>query len=75
MDGLLYGNLIKIIKIYKVEDRINKSKGYVALLDFDKNQIASRKFNSIKMRREIIEFWKRTYRLEEKSYYILISPM
>ena len=75
MDGFLYGNLIKIIKIYKVEDRINKSKGYVALLDFDKNQIASRKFNSIKMRREIIEFWKRTYRLEEKSYYILISPM
>ena len=75
MDGFLYGNLIKIIKIYKVEDRINKSKGYVALLDFDKNQIASRKFNSIKMRREIIEFWKITYRLEEKSYYILISPM
>jgi len=75
MDGFLYGNLIKIIKIYKVEDRINKSKGYVALLDFDKNQIASRKFNSIKMRREIIEFWRRTYRLEEKSYYILISPM
>ena len=70
MDGFLYGNLIKIIKIYKVEDRINKSKGYVALLDFDKNQIASRKFNSIKMRREIIEFWKRTYRLEENSYYI-----
>jgi len=54
--------------------RINKSHGYVTLLDFDMNQVAYKKFSSIKQRKEIIEFWNRTYRLEEKSYYIVISP-
>ena len=54
--------------------RINKSNGYVALLDFDMNQVAFRKFSSIKDRKEIISFWNRTYRLEDKSYYIIISP-
>ena len=60
---------------YNSENRVVRCKGYVYLLDSEKTQVASRKFNSIKMRREIIEFWKRTYRLEEKSYYIIISPM
>ena len=60
---------------YNNENRISKCKGYVSLLDFNMNQVASRKFNSIKMRKEIIEFWKRTYKLEEKSYCIIISPM
>lgn len=55
--------------------RINKSRGYVYLLDFDMNQVAAKKFNSIKMRKDIIEFWKKTYRLEEKSYYLVISPL
>ena len=55
--------------------RINKSKGWVYLLDFNMNQIAAKKFMSINMRKDIIEFWKRTYRLEEKSYYLIISPI
>jgi len=54
--------------------RINKSNGYIALLDFDMNQVACRKFSSIKDRKEIIAFWNRSYRLEDKSYYIIISP-
>jgi hypothetical protein len=54
--------------------RINKSNGYIALLDFDMSQVACRKFSSIKDRKEIIAFWNRTYRLEDKSYYIIISP-
>lgn len=54
--------------------RINRSHGYIALLDFDMTQVASRKFSSIKNRKEIIAFWNRTYRLEDKSYYIIISP-
>jgi hypothetical protein len=55
--------------------RINKSKGYIYLLDFDMNQVAAKKFMSIKMRKDIIDFWKRTYRLEEKSYCLIISPL
>ena len=60
---------------YNSENRIVKCEGYVYLLDFEQNQVAARKFRSIKMRKEIIEFWKRTYRLEEKSYYIIIAPV
>jgi hypothetical protein len=54
--------------------RINRSHGSVTLLDFDLNQVAYRKFSSIKQRKEIMEFWNRTYKLDEKSYYIVISP-
>ena len=54
--------------------RINRSHGSLTLLDFDMNQVAYRKFSSIKQRKEIMEFWNRTYRLDEKSYYIIISP-
>ena len=54
--------------------RINRSHGCVTLLDFDMNQVAYRKFSSIRQRKEIIEFWNRTYKLDEKSYYIVISP-
>lgn len=54
--------------------RINKSKGIITLLDFDMNQVAYRKFQSIKERKQIMDFWYRTYRLEEKSYYIVVSP-
>ena len=75
MAGYLCGNL----KNTKMNDaiekmRINKSNGYISLLDFDMNQVACRKFSSIKDRKEIIAFWNRTYRLEDKSYYIIISP-
>ena len=54
--------------------RINKSKGIITLLDFDMNQVAYRKFQSIKERKQIMDFWYRTYRLEEKRYYIVVSP-
>lgn len=60
---------------YNVENRVNKCKGYVTLLDIDKIPVATRKFQSIKQRKDIITFWSKTYRLEEKSYYILIQPM
>lgn len=59
---------------YNTENRINKCKGYVSLLDFEERLIACKKFNTKKMRKEIISFWNKTYRLEDKSYYIIISP-
>lgn len=54
--------------------RINKSRGYVYLLDFDMTQVAAKKFGSVKMRKDIMEFWRKTYKLDERSYYIIISP-
>ncbi len=76
MGGYLYGNLKNMKMSDEIEKiRINKSRGYVYLLDSNNNQIAAKKFNSIKMRKDIIEYWKRTYRLEEKSYCLIISPL
>lgn len=54
--------------------RINKSKGTIALLDADMVQVTSRLFATIKHRKEIIDFWKRTYHLDGKVYCIIISP-
>jgi hypothetical protein len=74
--GYHYGNLKNMKMNDDIEKmRINKSRGYVYLLDFDMSQVAAKKFNSIKMRKDIIEFWRKTYRLDEKSYYLIISPM
>jgi hypothetical protein len=74
--GYHYGNLKNMKMNDEIEKiRINKSKGYIYLLDFDMNQVAAKKFMSIKMRKDIIDFWKRTYRLEEKSYCLIISPL
>ena len=76
MDGYHCGNLKNMKMNDDIEKmRINKSKGYVYLLDFDMTQVAAKKFMSIKMRKDIIEFWRKTYRLEEKSYYLIISPL
>ena len=75
MVGYLCGNLKNMKMNDAIEKmRINKSNGYISLLDFDMNQVACRKFSSIKDRKEIIAFWNRSYRLEDKSYYIIISP-
>jgi hypothetical protein len=65
---------MKIINDDIEKMRINKSHGYVALLDFNMNQVAHRRFTSTKQRKDIMEFWNRTYKLDEKSYYIVISP-
>lgn len=53
--------------------RINKSTGYITLLDFEMNYIAYRRFTSVKQRKEIMESWGRVYKLDDKSYYLLIS--
>jgi hypothetical protein len=53
--------------------RINKSNGYVTLFDFDMGYVAHRRFTSVKQRKEIMESWGRVYKLDDKSYYILIS--
>jgi hypothetical protein len=53
--------------------KINKSKGTVALFDSDMNQIAFRMFKSVSERREIMNFWNRSYKLDEKRYCIEIK--
>ena len=74
-DGYHYGNLKNMKMNDEIEKmRINKSRGYVYLLDFEMTQVAAKKFSSIKMRKDILEFWRKTYRLDERSYYLIISP-
>lgn len=51
-----------------------RREGYIYLLDYDLNHIDCRKYNTPNGRTKIIDNWKKLYRLEDKKYYILISP-
>lgn len=53
--------------------KINKSKGTIALFDSDMNQVAFRMFKSVSERKEIMTFWNRSYKLDDKTYYIEIK--
>jgi hypothetical protein len=53
--------------------RINKSTGFITLFDYDMNYVTYRRFLSVKQRKEIIELWGRVYKLDDKSYYMVIS--
>jgi len=74
MGGYHYGNLKNMKMNDEIEKiRINKSTGFITLFDFDMTYITYRRFTSVKQRKEIMEFWGRVYKLDDKSYYILIS--
>ena len=74
MDGYLFGNLKNMKMNDEIEKmRINKSTGYITLLDFEMSYIAYRRFTSVKQRKEIMESWGRVYKLDDKSYYMIIS--
>jgi hypothetical protein len=72
--GYHYGNLTKVKMSDDIEKiRINVSKGTVSLLDSSMTQVAARKFDSVKERKKIMDFWHKTYHLEGKKYCIIIS--
>jgi hypothetical protein len=74
MDGYHFGNLKNMKMNDDIEKmRINKSTGFITLLDFDMSYVAYRRFTSIKQRKEIIELWGKVYKLDDKSYYFIIS--
>lgn len=50
-------------------------EGYIYLLDYDTNQVDCKKYNHPSARNKIIDNWKKLYRLEDKKYFIVISPM
>lgn len=52
--------------------KIRIAKGRISLHDENMELITDKSFYSVKNRKDIIEFWKRSYRLEEKTYYIVI---
>lgn len=56
------------------EIKVTKSGGGVVLLDANMVQIASRVYSSLKHRKDIIDFWKRSYKLDDKVYCLIISP-
>jgi hypothetical protein len=74
MDGYHYGNLKNMKMSDEIEKmRINKSTGFITLFDYDMNYVTYRRFLSVKQRKEIIELWGRVYKLDDKSYYMVIS--
>jgi hypothetical protein len=49
-------------------------KGYI-LIEKDDKVSSAKKYNSKYERNEIIKQWIKKYRLEEKSYVIIIQPI
>jgi hypothetical protein len=52
----------------------NQKCGIVSLHDSEMNQVAYRLYDRKAHRQEIIKYWERLYKLNNKTYYILISP-
>ena len=59
---------------YNSENRIRR-EGYIYLLDFDLNQIDCKKYRTPNIRKKIIENWIKLYRLDDKKYHLVISPL
>lgn len=69
MDGCLYGNLKN-----KLMDKKIAIQGNIALCDYNFEIVMNKIYKSKKNRQEIIDYWKRQYRLEDKKYFLLIIP-
>jgi hypothetical protein len=50
------------------------NEGFISLYDYDNVFVARKQYRSIKNRNEIIEYWQKLYRLEDKKYILVISP-
>jgi hypothetical protein len=49
-------------------------EGNIALCDYKFEIVVNKTYKSKKKRQEIIDYWKKQYRLEDKKYYLLIIP-
>jgi len=56
------------------ENKRFRREGYIYLLDMNSEQVDFRKYKSPRNRTDIVENWKKLYRLEEKKYFIVICP-
>ena len=70
MVGFHFGNLNNL----KMSENKNHIYGTIYLHDFNMNQVCYRLYASKKKRQEILDYWKKLYKLENKDYYIVISP-
>jgi hypothetical protein len=52
----------------------DSSSGYITLLDADGKLSATKKYGSISQRNDIIAYWQKLYKLENKVYGFIISP-
>jgi hypothetical protein len=50
------------------------NEGFISLYDYDNVFVARKQYRSIKSRNEIIEYWQKLYRLEDKKYILVIAP-
>jgi hypothetical protein len=70
MDGYHYGNLNNL----KMSENKKHCYGTIYLHDFNMNQVCYRIYGRKKKRQEILDYWTKLYKLENKDYYIVISP-
>jgi hypothetical protein len=52
----------------------DSSTGTISLYDADFDFIRSKRYASIKDRNDIIEYWKKLYKLHGKRYSLVINP-
>jgi hypothetical protein len=69
MAGCLYGNLKK-----KLMDKKIAIQGDITLCDYNFEVVVNKIYKSKKARQEIIDYWEKYYRLQDKKYYLIITP-
>lgn len=55
-------------------EKMNFKTGIISLHDANMNQVTYRVYDRKKHRQDIIKYWERIYKLNNKKYFILISP-
>ena len=57
-----------------MNEKIIFKGGIVSLLDSNNNIVSYKVYDSKTHRQKIIHYWERLYKLDNKTYYIVISP-
>jgi hypothetical protein len=70
MAGCLYGNL----KNKTMYNRKPAIEGNITLYDYNFEVVVNKIYKSKKARQEIINYWEKYYRLQDKKYYLIITP-
>jgi hypothetical protein len=49
-------------------------EGNITLYDYNFEVVVNKIYKSKKARQEIINYWEKYYRLQDKKYYLIITP-
>lgn len=52
----------------------DSTSGFISLLDGDGKASSTKKYTSISQRNDILKYWTKLYKLENKVYGLIIAP-